>query len=110
MSAADNTMRVEFEGWASSTGSRDIQLRHHRIYPKAYADGDTQARWAAWQAARAGTASMVADAVAAEREACAAICDTGATYGLTKQRREGDAHCASIIRARSTTPDAGEQR
>ena len=39
---------------------------------------------------------------AAEREACAQICDRGAVQMLHAYKREGAARCAEIIRARST--------
>jgi len=123
VSAADNTMRAEFIAW------------HNTKFGQGYGAWSetagrfewdlTQELWLAWQAARAGTARMVADAVAAEREAftrtCRAIEEVATTKAnrlelLNPMRSWHDGKRASAefllswISARSTTPEAGEQR
>jgi len=107
VSAADNTMRAEFEA-AVLQVEPGLCLDRTRI-DGAYLYSTAEIAWATWQAARAGTARMVADAVAAEREACAAICDV--TYVEPGDMQVESCHeAALIIRARATTPEAGEQR
>ena len=42
----------------------------------------------------------LATAIAAEREACAKLCDKGSEQMLHKYQREGASRCAEAIRAR----------
>lgn len=108
MSAADNTMRAEFEA-AVLQVEPGLCLDRTRI-DGAYLYSTAEIAWATWQAARAGTARMVADAVAAEREACLQACREVLRRQLEDEGLDAAGDCCDAIRARSTTPDAGEQR
>jgi hypothetical protein len=47
---------------------------------------------------------MIAQAVEAEREACAKVCDAEAVFGGSDGRKEaGASNCAAAIRARGNT-------
>ena len=122
MSAADNTMRAEFEAFMTRT----LKIPTHRRESGGYTAADVRTCWHVWQAARAGTARMVADAVAAERGPLidgyvsgSAVSDFAGAKVTLRYETSAQAEAAFIaitdqidasIRDRATTPDAGEQR
>jgi len=112
VSAADNTMRAEFEAWVRSVHDHyDYAELFRPSSSGLYYDEDRiEEQWQAWKAARAGTASMVADAVAAEREACLQACREVLRRQVEDEGSDAAGDCCDAIRARSTTPEAGEQR
>ena len=90
--------REEFEKWAASQG-----YKIGRMEIGAYWSFDTSSAWLAWQAAteraNASCASMCEKMVAAEREACAKVCDS--RYMGDNSREDMEARlCAAAIRAR----------
>ena len=106
--------REAFEKWAASQG-----YKIGRMEIGAYWSFDTSSAWLAWQAATeradASCASMCEKMVAAEREACAKVCDaerqdfggvaagpmtTDAGKRVHEAMAAGAATCAAAIRAR----------
>lgn len=100
-------------------GERELfEVAFKRMYPKTatialrrgingeYQDVELRMMYQLWGVARADTARIVADAIAAEREACAALCIEKGKSSVSRQGTARAFDCATAIRARSTTPDA----
>lgn len=81
--------RKAFEAWVQDLGWNAARLKPDGILNGVYKNATTQGLWRAWQAA-----------CAAEREACAEVCESERDEATTPSGALRAARCAAAIRAR----------